>query len=106
MENIISFVKNINIIIDSDTEFTKRKSDNNKLDFRSTLYASAITLRASGISSAASDLALNRITDVSKNALVKRRNNDTTHSCIKNVNDSIIKMFYDTSNNFIKPYSI
>ena len=106
MENTILFIEKLNIIIDDDSLFTKRNDDNNKLNLRNTLYASALTLKYSGIANTISDLEVDNIVTVSKNALVKKRNNDITHICIKQINDKLINMIYDPSNNFLKPYNL
>ena len=106
MENTILFIEKLNIIIDDDNLFTKRNDDNNKLNLRNTLYASALTLKYSGIANTISDLEVDNIVTVSKNALVKKRNNDITHICIKQINDKLINMIYDPANNFLKPYNL
>ena len=49
---------------------------------------------------------IDNIVSISKNALIKKRNNDVTNICIKSVNDSIINLIYDYNNNFIKPYNL
>ena len=80
----------------------------NKLSiYRTNIFKSItiLTLRNTGLSGVISDLKINNIVDISKNALVKKRNNDVTHMCMKNMNDNIINMIYDPSNNFIKPYN-
>ena len=69
MENTILFIEKLNIIIDDDNLFTKRNDDNNKLNLRNTLYASALTLKYSGIANTISDLEVDNIVIVSKNAL-------------------------------------
>ena len=92
MENIICFTKNINSIIDRDDQFIRRNYKYNKLDLKNTLYASVLTLKYSGIANTVSDLDISNIVSVSKNALIKKRNNDTTNVCIKNINDSILNI--------------
>ena len=106
MENTILFIEKLNIIIDDDDLFTKRDDDNNKLNLRNTLYASALTLKYSGLANTISDLEVDNIVTVSKNALVKKRNNNVTHICIKQINDKLINMIYDPANNFLKPYNL
>ena len=106
MENIFLFIKKLNIIIDDDKLFTKRKDDNNKLNIRNTLYASVLTLQYSGIANTVSNLEIDNIVTISKNALVKKRNNNITHVCLKNINDNLINMIYDSSNNFLKSYNL
>ena len=106
MNNIILFIEKLNAIIDDDNLFTQRNDENNKLDLRKTLYASTLTLKYSGIANVVSDLEIDNIVTVSKNALVKKRNNDVTHICIKQINDNLIDMIYDPSNNFLKPYNL
>ena len=106
MDTVISFVNKLNQIIDNDVQFTKRESNDNKLNLRHTLYASSLALKCSGISNIISDLEIDNIVSVSKNALIKKRNNDVTNICIKSVNDSIINLIYDYNNNFIKPYNL
>lgn len=104
---LISFTEKLNIIIDDNNKtFIIRNDKNNKLNLKKTLYASAITLKSSGIANAVCDLELNNIVNVSKNAFVKKRNNDITHNCIKQINDDIIDMIYDPSNLFLNPYNL
>ena len=98
---IYKFVKNLNTFIDNDKSFIKRNNGNNKLNFRNTLYASTLTLNYSGLSNVICDLKINNIADVSKTALIKKRNNQTTNLCIKNLNDNIINMLYNPDNKFI-----
>ena len=108
MKNIISFIDQLKSIINNhETNFIKRRNTNpeNKLSLTTTLYSCALTLNNSGISSVISDLLLDNITDVSKNALIKKRNNDITWKCIKNINDDIIDMIYNKDNQFIKPFN-
>jgi hypothetical protein len=73
MENIISFTKKINPIIDDDTQFVKRNCESNKSDLKNTLYASTLTLKLSGIANTVSDLEICNMVTVSKNALIKKR---------------------------------
>jgi hypothetical protein len=105
MENIIKFSKNINLIINNNTEFIKRNSDLNKLNLKNTIYASVLALKCTGMSNVSCDLNIDSIVDVSKNSLIKKRNNDTTYKCIKQVNDNIIKMIYNTDNNYLNSYN-
>ena len=105
MECIIKFTKNINKIIDKVPNFIKRNSECNKLNIRNTLYASALTLKYTGIANVSSRLNIENIINVSKNSIIKKRNNDTTHSCFKHINDNIINMIYNSNNNFINSYN-
>lgn len=106
MNNILLFAKKLNNIIDNDNQFIKRKYFDNKLTLKNTLYASILTLKYSGISNTISDLEIDNIVCVSKNALIKKRNNNITHICIKKINDSIINMIYDPVNKFLNSYNL
>ena len=64
METVISFVNKLNEIIDNDVQFTKRESNDNKLNLRHTLYASSLALKCSGISNIISDLEIDNIVSV------------------------------------------
>ena len=54
---------------------------------------------------AISDLETDNITFVSKNALVKKRNNERTYNHFQTINNNLLEALYDKSNGFIKPYS-
>ena len=45
------------------------------------------------------------IVDVSKNSVIKKRNNDVTYLSLKKINDDIITEIYNDNNNFLKPYN-
>lgn len=105
MNDIIKFSKNINLIINDDTNFIKRNSEFNKLNLKNTIYASVLALKCTSISSVVCDLNIDSVVNISKNSLIKKRNNDTTHICIKKMNDNIIKMIYDTNNNYLNSYN-
>ena len=77
----------------------------NKLDFKNTLYAPTQILKKSSIDNVVAYLELDNIVLVSKNSLVKKRNNDTAGACIKELNDIILKMIYNPKNKFLKPYN-
>lgn len=70
------------------------------------MYASALTLNHSGIANTICDLEISNNINVSKNALIKKRNNDITFGFIKKINDELIKMIYDSKNKFITPYNL
>jgi hypothetical protein len=108
MEDIMKFSDGIKLIIQNNEKYFIKRNNittENKLDLRNTFYASLLTLHNTGISSVISDLSIDNIIDVSKNALVKKRNNDVTHISIKKINDELIDMIYNPINNFIKPYN-
>ena len=51
---------------------------------------------------------MNKIINVSKNTLIKKRNNGNTNICFKKINDGIINMIYNgdcNNNNFLRPYN-
>ena len=94
--------------VDINNKFIKRRNkdkNSNKLNFKKTLYASILSLNNKGLESVSADLNIEHITDVSKNALVKVRNNEKSFTSIKKMNDELIKHIYDPINNFIKPYN-
>ena len=94
-------------INDIDKEFILRhnKDPDNKLNFANTLYASSMLLNCTSLDSVVSDLEIDNITTISKNALVKKRNSENTYRCIENMNKKLLNLFYDRNNNFIKDYS-
>ena len=95
-------------IVDLNKKFIKRHNNDeakDKLNFRNTLYASTQILKKSSIDNVVADLKLDNIVTVSKNSLVKKRNNDTAGVCIKELNDNMLKMIYDPKNKFLKPYN-
>ena len=51
------------------------------------------------------DLNLQSITNVSKNAIIKVRNTEKTFTAIKKMNDELIDIIYNPENDFIKPYN-
>ena len=106
MNNIVLFANNLNSIINDDTQFIKRKSNDNKLNLKNTLYASLLSLNFTGIANTAADLEIDHITTVTRTALIRKRNNDVTYKCIKNINDSMIDMIYNPENNFLKSYNL
>lgn len=108
MEDIMKLSDGIKLIIkDNEKDFTKRNNiiTENKLTLTNTLFSSSLLLHNTGLTSVISDLSIDGIVDVSKNALVKKRNNDITHISIRNINNQLIDMIYDEDNNFIKPYN-
>ena len=81
------------IIISINDTFIKRHNKGekaNKLDFKSTLYASSKLLNTSSIDNIVATLKIDKITSVTKNCLIKKRNLDNTHLAIKKLNDEII----------------
>lgn len=109
MDRIISFSAKLKTMVENmNDKFIKRHNvaKTNKLDFKNTLFASALALNKSGIDGVVSSLKIHKIVDIRKNSIIKKRNNDLTHSCMKNMNDNIINMIYDPANNFIKPYNL
>ena len=74
---------------DINNVFLKRynKNENNKLNFKNTLYASILALKNKGIESVSTDLDIDHVTDVSKNAIIKARNNKKSFTSIKKMND-------------------
>ena len=92
---------------DINNVFLKRynKNENNKLNFKNTLYASILALKNKGIESVSTDLDIDHVTDVSKNAIIKARNNKKSFTSIKKMNDELINIIYDSENNFIQPYN-
>lgn len=88
--------------------FVKRNNitnKNNKLDFKNTLYSCALALHCKGIEQVSSDLEVDNIISVTKNAIIKTRNNEKTYQHIKNLNDDLISKIYDPINNFLDPYN-
>lgn len=105
MNQTIFFVKKLNTIINNDNQFIKRHDKNNKLDLRNTLFTSVYALHSSGLDNALGKLDLQKGINVSKTALVNKRNNDVTNVSFKNINDQLIDMIYDPSNNIISQYN-
>ncbi len=109
MNNIPQFLNKFKTIsIDINEKFIKRynkSEDDNKLNFKNTLYASVLALKNKGIETVSTDLYIDNIANVSKNAIVKTRNNEKSFTFIKKMNDELVKIIYDPKNNFIKPYN-
>lgn len=101
-----SFCNKLNSIIESiNDKYVKRTNkDGNKLDLRNTLFASVHVLRTS-TEIATSKLETKGISTVTKQALIKKRNNDNTRKSIKNINDNLIKEIYNKNNKFIPSYN-
>ena len=80
MEKIDILRKKLSSIIsDNEDNFNLRVNikTKNKFDLKSMLYANAIALNADSIDIVISDLKTENITYASKNALIKRRNENT-----------------------------
>ena len=108
MEQIKLFMgKMSSIINDIGSTFNKRYNKDNdvKFNLKNILYASALVLNSTGIDSVMSDLEVDKVVYASKNALIKRRNNDKTNIYFKNINDELLDAIYDENNSFIKNYS-
>ena len=90
MNQTIFFVKKLNTIINNDNQFIKRHDKNNKLDLRNTLFTSVYALHSSGLDNALGKLDLQKGINVSKTALVNKRNNDVTNVSFKNINDQLL----------------
>lgn len=109
----MNYIKNLLTIIDNNLNnlnatYTKRINIDpllNKLNFSNMLFASLHNLNESGISVANSYLKIDNIISVSKNAIVKKRNQDSTHEHLNSLNNIIINEFYNKVNGFIKPYN-
>jgi len=95
-----------NIIHDENSKYVKRTNmdGGNKLDFINTLFASIHTLRTS-TEVASSKLETKKISTFTKQALIKKRNNEKTYKSVKNINDNLVKMMYNKNNNFISQYN-
>ena len=109
MNNITQFLDKFETLSnDINKKFLKRynkNEDDNKLDFKNTLYASILALKNKGIETVSTDLDTDHITHVSKNSIIKVRNNEKSFTSIKKMNDELVKIIYDPENNFIKPYN-
>lgn len=107
MDTLIKFINKFTDIIKSaaDTFIMRHNKDEPKFDLKNTLYASALILNSKNMDYAISDLETDNITFVSKNALVKKRNNERTHNHFQTINNNLLEALYDKSNGFIKPYS-
>ena len=100
-----SYIANIDEL---NKKFIKRNNNDgakNKLDFKNTLYAPTQILKKTSIDNGVADLEHDNIVSVSKNSLVKKRNNDTAGAFIKELNNIILKMIYNPKNKFLKPYN-
>jgi len=107
MEKIKLFTEKLTSIIDDvGTTFNLRYNKDNDIKFnlKNTLYASALILNSKGIESVVSDLEADKIVYASKNALIKKRNDDKTSNHFKKVNNEILNMIYDDKNKFIHNY--
>jgi hypothetical protein len=95
-------------IVEIGKTFIKRNNKankDNKLDFKNTLYSCALALHCKGIEQVSSDLEVDNIISVTKNAIIKTRNNEKTYQHIKNLNDNLISKIYDPNNEFLDPYN-
>ena len=81
------------------------KDQENELNFANTLYASSMLLNSTSMDAVISDLEIDKIVTISKNALVKKRNSEKTYKCIQNMNDKLLEIFYNKDNKFVKEYS-
>lgn len=79
-------------------------NNKNKLNFINTLYASLKNLNCKGLESAVSILDEDKITTVTKQALVQKRNEDKTYLYIQELNNHLIDIIYDSNNKLLKPY--
>jgi hypothetical protein len=99
------FIKIMNdLITNSDKSYIKRinkNKENNKLNFRNILYSSSHIINNSSIDIVRSNLEIDDIIDVSKNAIIKKRNNISTYEHIKSLNNSLLSHIYDPSNNLL-----
>ena len=109
MASITNFINKFKMAMaEINNVFLKRynkSDDGNKLDFKNTLYASILALNNKGIEEVSSDLNLQSITNVSKNAIIKVRNTVKTFTSIQKINNNLIDIIYDPENDFIKPYN-
>lgn len=104
MEKIILLVEKLtNKINELNSTFLVRYDPENKakLNFINTLFASLHALKCSGIESCSSILEEEKITTVTKTALINKRNDEKTYKYIRELNDNLIEIFYDKNNNLI-----
>jgi len=97
MEKIILFNNELSNIIDNENKsFHKRINKNNetKLDFKNTVFSCTLLLNDSA-DTVVSRLEVDNIVTVSKNALIKKRNENKTITHIKNMNNNLLNVFYD-----------
>jgi hypothetical protein len=107
MEQVNDFISIINKYVDyADKTYIKRHNKNiDKLNFKNILFASLKDLNDSSLDEARGDLEGDAV-NVSKNAIIKKRNNSTTYEHIKILNDSILEEIYDKSNNLLLPTNL
>ncbi len=85
-------------IEDLNDKFIKRNNNDenkDKIDFRNILYASTQILKKSSIDNVVADLYIDNIASVCKNSLIKKRNNENTKLCVKELNEYMLDMIYD-----------
>ena len=100
MDKICIFFKNIlNCIEILELSFIQR-SNKVKLNFNNTLYGSLQNLKLPSLQTVVNSLDIDNITTVSKNGLVKKRNNNITFQNIRDLNNKIITNIYDPINNY------
>ena len=108
MEELRNFSDKLSTIINyHEQTFLKRYNTeaDNKFNLINTLYASSLLLNSTSIDSVISKLETDNIINVSKNALVKKRNAIRTNIYFRKINDDLLSTIYNKNNGFIKNYS-